>query len=394
MNVSRQTHLDSIRGIAALIVVFLHYFAVFFPYTTWGEQKEYHQHYVWESVFHYFPLNLLLSGRFAVCLFFILSGYVLSYGFLGEKNHLVKILAAVIKRPIRLGGLVVFTVIIGGLLWRNGLFYNQPVSEIIHSSPYFSSVWAGGFNFKNFFEVLFLSPFKSGTIYNPPLWTISIELYGSILVFAMVFFLGRFKYRLLVYLILYFLFKESLYQGFIIGILLADLDKNYKSYYIDRVDTLSMSILFVIGLIYASTPIFLDNITFNNSLYRYLPDFYSLGGSYAMNGAALVFLSINLLQPIKDQLNKPLFRFFGHISYGLYVIHFLVIGSFSSWLYLALLNYMSSLESSLVVIVVSTPVIIAIAYVVTEYVDKPAVLLALKMGQYFQTLTKKFPLKT
>jgi peptidoglycan/LPS O-acetylase OafA/YrhL len=384
MSVSRQTHLDSIRGLAAFIVIILHFFTVFFPYTSFGEKQGYIQHFEWENLFHYFPLNLLLSGRFAVCLFFVLSGYVLSYNFLGEKNCKTRIIASIIKRPIRLGGLVIFTVLIGALLWNSGLLYNQPVSQITHSIPYLSSQWEGVFNSSQFFTDFFLSPFASGTTYNPPLWTISIELYGSMLIFGIALLIGNHKYRLLMYLTLYYFLQDSFYQGFVIGILIADLDKNYKSYYINYVNSVNMSIVLLIGLIYASTPIFISSQAFSESFYSRLPDFYSLGGSYAMNGAALVFISINMLMPAKNILNKPVFRFLGHISYGLYVMHFLVIGSFSSWLFLILLNHIDYLSASLIVISISIPVIILLSYFVTLYIDKPAVILASKLDKKFQ----------
>lgn len=390
MGSSRQTHLDSMRGVAAFIVIILHFFAVFYPSTTFGIKQGYIQHYEWESAFHYFPLNLLLAGRFAVCLFFILSGYVLSYSVLGEKNNKLKIFSYVIKRPVRLGGLVLFTVLLGAFLWNTGLLYNQPVSQITHSIPYLNSQWEGDFQFTRFLQVFLISPFAEGTVYNPPLWTISIELYGSMLVFATALITGNFKYRLLLYVALYYLFKETFYQGFILGMLFADLDKNYKHYYIDKINIYSISVLLAIGLIYASTPIFIDSDTFNKSFYVNLPDFYSIGGSYAMNGAALVFLASNLLNPVKNMLNKPAFRYLGDISYGLYVMHFLVIGSFSSWFFLLLLPDTGYFYSSLITFIVSIPLIILVSHYVTIFVDKPAVLLAAKLGKKFQSVAENF----
>jgi len=193
MNQSRQAHLDSLRGIAALIVVIAHYLAAFYPYTIFGNQGGYQQHADWENMVFYPPFGLLVAGHFAVCLFFILSGYVLSYSYLGESKRRQKILASIIKRPIRLGGLVWLAIICGSLLWYCGLFFNGEVSDLTSSKPWLNSFWEKNFNFNAFFIDFASSAFSKGSIYNPPLWTIKIELYGSLMVYLFLLFLGNFK---------------------------------------------------------------------------------------------------------------------------------------------------------------------------------------------------------
>ena len=113
----------------------------------------------------------------SVCLFFILSGYVLSYSNLGESQRREKILASFVKRPIRLGGLVWFTMICAALLWSYGLFFNGSAADLTGSKPWFNQYWAGDFDFYRFFINFVTSSFKKGKFYNPPLWTLKIELY-------------------------------------------------------------------------------------------------------------------------------------------------------------------------------------------------------------------------
>src|SRR5689334_10873657 len=109
---ARQPHLDSLRGVAALIVVLEHYFAAFYPYTLFGARGEYRQIAPWESLAFHPPFGTLIAGHFAVCLFFILSGYVLSFRFLGKRGGTSDLVAAIVRRPIRLGGLVAFTMVV------------------------------------------------------------------------------------------------------------------------------------------------------------------------------------------------------------------------------------------------------------------------------------------
>lgn len=61
-------YLEAIRGLAALIVVFTHFAAVFYPSAVFGNAYQAHSH--WERYFTTTPLSFFFSGHFAVCLFF------------------------------------------------------------------------------------------------------------------------------------------------------------------------------------------------------------------------------------------------------------------------------------------------------------------------------------
>jgi len=378
MNQSRQAHLDSLRGIAALIVVIAHYLAAFYPYTIFGNQGGYQQHADWENMVFYPPFGLLVAGHFAVCLFFILSGYVLSYSYLGESKRRQKILASIIKRPIRLGGLVWLTIICGSLLWYCGLFFNGEVSDLTSSKPWLNSFWEKNFNFNAFFIDFASSAFSKGSIYNPPLWTIKIELYGSLMVYLFLLFLGNFKYRVLVAILLIILFRDSLYQGFWIGLLVADIIKNQTTSI--RLTNVYRYLLLIAFVYFSSYPNYVNQDFLGRTIYKYLPDDKGFGGGYPMLSALFLFLLSISSDQLKKHLNLPVLQFLGGISYGLYVIHFLVIGSWSSWLFLALNSYFSFNISFLLVLLSGLPVIIFTAYLATKYVDNPSIRLASYLG--------------
>ncbi|PYD61667.1 acyltransferase [Gluconacetobacter entanii] len=76
----RETELDAVRGIAALIVMFFHFWLIV---PDGWKTHAYVTHMMGvsltpEMLFHFTPLRLLVSGSGAVGLFFVLSGYVLS----------------------------------------------------------------------------------------------------------------------------------------------------------------------------------------------------------------------------------------------------------------------------------------------------------------------------
>ena len=380
MKQSREMHLDSLRGIAALIVVFTHYFAAFYPYSVFGNQRGFHQHAFWENIFFFPPFGLITAGQFAVCLFFILSGYVLSYSQLGEPLCIQKILASIIKRPIRLGGLVWFSIIIAAILWYSGLFFNIAVSELVGSTNWWNNFWKGDFYFYTFFKTLTISAFSQGHIYNSPLWTIKYELYGSIMVYLFVLFLGRFKFRIVFSIILVFLFKDSLYQGFWIGLLIADLVKHYACRNPVKLKNIYFYLLLIIFIYISSDPNYVDTKFIKTTIYSFLPVDYVHGGGYPMFSALLIFILVISNDKLKILLRHPVLQFLGEISYGLYVMHFLVLGSLSAWLFLILNDYFSYTQSFVIVVFSNLPISILVAYLATKYIDHPSIELARNIG--------------
>ncbi|MCP4296524.1 MAG: hypothetical protein GY786_13050, partial [Proteobacteria bacterium] len=57
METKRQVHFDSLRGIAALIVVIVHYLCAFHPYTVFGAQGDYQQHASLENIVFFPPFG-------------------------------------------------------------------------------------------------------------------------------------------------------------------------------------------------------------------------------------------------------------------------------------------------------------------------------------------------
>ena len=73
--------LDGLRGVAAFIVVIAHYIQVFYPTVFNGNIESIHTKNNLELIFYKTPLNLFFNANFCVCIFFVLSGYVLSIKF-------------------------------------------------------------------------------------------------------------------------------------------------------------------------------------------------------------------------------------------------------------------------------------------------------------------------
>jgi peptidoglycan/LPS O-acetylase OafA/YrhL len=366
----KQIYLEAIRGLAALLVVFTHYFCAFYPASVFGSDYQTHGH--WEKLFTTTPLGIVFAGEVAVCLFFILSGYVLSLPYFGysarDTNHL---LAAIIKRPFRLAGIVLASEVAAFFLLRTCGFYNLEVCKVSYSIPWFANCGAPiAVSFKGLVFDLATNAFAKAPLYNSPLWTIEIELYGSFLVFIFLLLFRKSTLRLLAYLYALIYFHGQLYQGFFLGILLADMSRNQFSVMAKFSRASFTYPLLFIGLILASYPDYASQADLAETFYGKLPRLRGLGGGYSMLGALIIFGAVILSASKQRVLEFPLFAFFGRISYALYGFHMLVLGTLSSWLFLYLLPKMGYNES-----------FIPASIYISRYVDKPFTKLADYIGK-------------
>ncbi len=385
MESTRQHHLDSMRGIASLIVILNHFFAVFFPYTVFGIQANNVAPAHWQQMLFYPPFGLFIGANCAVNLFFILSGYVLSRKYLGEPDMRVGLVAAAVKRPIRLGGLVWLTMTAGAILWYFNLFANEPVAELTGAAPWLNGYWSGHLNISQFFMDLLMAPFENGTQYNPPLWTIEKELYGSFIVYLFLFLVGKYRYRQVIAIVLIFASYSSLSQGFWIGLLAADMIKHAR-YPVQRLPR-PLFWLLVLGFVYFSSfPHDVDPAFLGTTVYGWLPKNVLLGGGYPMLAAVLVFILVMTDEGLQKFLHKPVFQFLGRLSYGIYAVHFLIIGSWSCWLFLQLQDVLSYQRAFFAVLLTSLPLILALSWLATILVDEPAIRLARLVGRQVEKI--------
>lgn len=391
---AHQLHLDSLRGLAATIVVITHYVGAFFPFSAFANQGSYRQKYIFESLFFYPPFGLMIAGQLAVCLFFILSGYVLSYNYLGEPRNIKKLLIAIIKRPIRLGGVVLCTVILSACLWYSELYFNVPVADVSSSTPWFSDLWKGQFVLQDFLINIGSALFGSAEIYNISLWTIQVELYGSILVFLTLLISSNFKYRWVIFSLFIIVFIKSFYQGFFLGMLIADLVKNKPFRLSVRLKNTMAGLLALAFFYFGSYPHYANVEYLSTTVYKILPEDTDYEGGYPMLAALFLFCHICLNDKLKELLCMDLFQYLGKVSYGVYGVHLLVIGSISSWLFLSLLAHVGYIYAFIIVFLSGLMIILFLGHLITLYIDKPVIRLANYAGknfvEYFYRLFLRF----
>ncbi|WP_269850238.1 acyltransferase family protein [Methanosarcina horonobensis] len=74
------SYLDGLRGIAAVNVMIMHFFVALAPAMIYGSELPSHFGNL-DHLFSTTPLGLIGAGNFSVCIFFVLSGYVLTQKF-------------------------------------------------------------------------------------------------------------------------------------------------------------------------------------------------------------------------------------------------------------------------------------------------------------------------
>jgi peptidoglycan/LPS O-acetylase OafA/YrhL len=172
----RLTELDGLRGWAALGVVCYHVF--------------------WETLFFRAPemrnivTGVFFDGGLAVSIFFVLSGEALSAPFFAGRGD-AAIRALAIKRYTRLAIPVLASCAMVLALGRAGLIYAGQAGAFAGREHWLNGwldfpLTLGGLLHYSLFEVFALV--RPSAEWNPFLWTMGVELDGSLLVFAIVLF--------------------------------------------------------------------------------------------------------------------------------------------------------------------------------------------------------------
>lgn len=381
MNRNRVIYLDGVRGMAALIVLFYHYLLGFYPaiflfkppYVHTGNHLEYD---IGTSVFY-----ILCNPGFAVCLFFVLSGYALSYKYFETKSR-EYLRSSAIRRYFRLEIPILFSVLVSYILLRCDLYFNVYAANTFTKSTFWLNhlwyinpgIWTA------LKEGLLSSLFLGGTLpYNSVLWTMVIEFNGSMLVFSALALFGAFPKRFLVYILLIIILHKDYLPAFIIGLALCDYYHSSKQ---KRIPKFVNFLLFLLAIYISSyrkieitsiwTPLnFIDNM---DSSYLYI-----LGASL------FLFVTLNSYW-LKRFFSTSALQFLGKISFSLYLIHLLLLGSLACFLFSWLMNFNLGYHLCfLITFIASLSVTIMVSYLMYRYIDRPGIKFSKWIYQKFFT---------
>nr|WP_232239160.1 acyltransferase [Burkholderia oklahomensis] len=271
------------------------------------------------------PLTLAYSADAAVNIFFVMSGYVLTTKFF-TTGEVSAVQSAAAKRYIRLVLPSFASVFLAWVLWRSGAIYTSHASEI-GVAGWVSSLYVDRFTFADVFtNGLVGAPLFAHTALNPALWTIQVELIGSIILFAIIALFGKRP----IFLFLWFLFFANVlgfqspnalfYISFLAGAIL-----NVAQPWLARNQAASI-IAILLGLFGVA---YNQQHTFDLLRAVPLPSFKPLGPDFNENpdllwrtaGSILLVAGVIGSRSFSRILGSRIPVFLGKISFSVYVIH-------------------------------------------------------------------------
>ena len=207
---NRFRFLDGLRGWAAFAVLIYHIFIDGLPANAFMADRA-----LWSKVF-------VLNGTLAVCIFFVVSGFSLSIRYLvtGDARGLARIAGGRYVRlalPIFAICAVSYGLITTGLIGP-AASRPAPLDMFLRFTPTLEGL-AGFSLFKVFFA------YTNAESYDPPLWTMAYEFFGSFIVFALLALVRAWPARTVVFgtLFLSLMCAQSYYALFVGGVFIADL---------------------------------------------------------------------------------------------------------------------------------------------------------------------------
>lgn len=381
--------LEGLRGIASLSVVFHHFFYGFLPALIWGAAGSKGLIFPQlEETIAQTPLSLLWNGDFAVMIFFVMSAYVLTYRYFQNYDHKTGkslqddgefIFFSVIRRYPRLTIPIFFSSLCVLFFFNAGLLYHKQAVVYSHSFEWLSLLWElPNASIADVFQNTFLEvPFAYETRYNNVLWTICIEFYGSMLAFALIGLIGRLSLRWAIYPLLIWWIGNSLYLGFILGVILADM-RFAPSCTMLREWLERPFISWSVGLVGLYLGSFIKGI--DNSQNIWFSWLYILDGGSMPNaqwthnwGAFLLLTALLSSQSWQRAFSNPFFVWLGRVSFAMYLMHSLVFGTLTSWIVATLSPTHSYAEIMAITIPATFAAVFIVSHLFAKHIDEPSV---------------------
>lgn len=341
MSSARLIPLEATRGIAALIVVVHHFFLGFAPSVT-GLLPELRTPSSIIGNWYY----VFFSGDAAVNFFFVLSGFVLCWGYFHHRDH-ASLKRSVIKRWPRLAGPVLVTTVVSYCLFKLGA-YHFSEAALLTKSP-----WLGTFAFAgwtpeftpNIFKAIIqgLTTFFSGdATYNSNLWTMRPEFLGSLVVFLLgSLMVGIFSFQYAIVLAPLFLVwalgSNVYFFPFVLGLFLAAWMVSQPKI---RTMGLSIALVFIAcGLYLLGYEIATKDYAWTVFIKHPVLLVSNIKVVFHSIGAALIIFAVMQSPKIFQLLNGRVGFYLGKLSFPLYLVHTLVICSVSSCIYIILVAF-------------------------------------------------------
>ncbi len=299
----RIEYLDSIRGIAAMIVVVFHFIG-----------------WKWNETIEYKIATFIFNGTEAVSFFFVLSGFVLSHSYINS-NRKIKLGNYIYRRVLRLYPAYIITVMI---MFFYGLRHNFTIETI------FTQLQR-----PNLLKELLMFQ-KTHHLYFPG-WTLQVEIIYSLIIILLILLCKRNVYLLFIPLICcYFIGSPDLrlyMNHFILGVFLSIIYPNIKNtpFSKSKLFRWRWALFFLIFVMFSFVNLakFIKPI---DDLFHWFWTYNIRWAHFSGYAAFLTLIIVIMSSKIQRILTNPILLYLGKISYSLYLIHwFFVVFIMDYW---------------------------------------------------------------
>ena len=354
----RTSYLDGIRGFAALMVYLGHH-------QLWAHEAL-HSDQILENGFGYdrqyyfaaFPgiRTFFIGGHYAVCTFFVISGYVLSakpLSLIHADDHLAlgdNVASALFRRWIRLNLPLIVTTFGMLVMWHGfGVLPNFEPQRTFREE-----VWHWYCEFKNF-SFVFRVGGEPWLSYHFHSWSIPVEMKGSIVVYTAVMAFSRATHTARLWcevvLIGYFMYivDGGHFAMFVAGMMLCDLDllsqKDNQPGWM-KVLKPAKKWLAVLGLVLSILLGGCPSYSWDIQFLRDTPGWYYLSKLapqavfdykwfYLFWAAVLLVASVPRIPPLKRFFESKPCQYLGRVSYAFYLFHGPILWTLGDRMYAA-----------------------------------------------------------
>ncbi|MEQ8196858.1 MAG: acyltransferase [Clostridiaceae bacterium] len=330
METKRINYLDSLRGIASLVVVVFHCLVSFNLFYMAYYNNQYSNGLI--KAFTMTPLHTVWAGKEAVLLFFVLSGFVLSIPYLENKELPYK--SYIIKRFFRIYLPYIIIMTLSVIIAMSFMHYNS----IQGLSDTYNKRWDHPVSIESIIAYIFMINSDTFNV-NGVVWTLYIEMKLSLLFPLIMIIIKRYNWikasiialaaNAAVFFIMGTLvryisnavlkdivgyFNDSLYYGvfFILGAILSKCRGRISENTLLKKHGI---LLFILSLIMIN-----NKWLYILGLNRMLVQDFICGA-----GFALLFMVVLSSEKAQELLCVKPLLFFGKISYSIYLVHVPVI---------------------------------------------------------------------
>lgn len=326
----RVAALDGLRGVAAFVVVVFHYLCFLHPSMVPDITAN-------PAKIADTPLGIFWNGPFAVSIFFVLSGFVLA-GAADKRRSLV--VSNLITRYLRLALPVLASVLLAWALltvWPTATATLQAMLD--NPSPWLNHTLQGDIPsvYDAIYDGLFGNFRWGGSAFNNVLWTMRIELLGSIGIFG-VYWLTKGRTRLILLglagfaLILAPRLDFVAFLAFVLGALIYEAHLRGA---FSNPSVLAGLLALLLGLLLGAPG--------RGFAERW--DFPIVSGKLAVGeprglipviAAALILYAVLSLRPAATALSTSVPQWLGRISFSLYLVHVPMLYTLIAYAYIRL----------------------------------------------------------